>query len=77
MDKVIHLELSKKFNFDRRNEWYMYNPALLENETHNLHWDFKIETDHIITARQPNLIIINKRRELAELSTLLSRWTTE
>ena len=56
----------------------MHNPApVLENNTHKLLWDFDIHTDHQISARRPDLIIINKKRELAKLSTLLSRLTTE
>ena len=34
-------------------------------------------TDHLISARRPVLIIINKKRDLAKLSTLLSRLTTK
>ena len=34
---------------------------------HELLLDFEIQTDHIISARRPDLIIINKKRELAEL----------
>ena len=81
--KVIPWEMCKKFKFDRSNEWYMHNPApVIENDTHKLLCDFNIQTDHLISARRPDLIIINKkkkkkRRELAKLSTLLSRWTTE
>ena len=56
----------------------MYNPApVLENDIHKLLWDFDIQTDHLIPARRPDLIIINKKRELAKLSTLLSQLTTE
>ena len=55
----------------------MHNPApVLENDSHKLLWDFNIQTDHLIPARRPDLIIINKKRELAKLSTLLSRQTT-
>ena len=38
-----------------------------------------IQTDHLISARRPDLIIINKKKERksAKLSTLLSRQTTE
>ena len=40
----------------------MYNPtSVLENDTHKLLWDFDIQTDHLISARRPNLIIINKK----------------
>ena len=42
----------------------MHNPApVLENDTHKLLWDFDIQTDHLIPARRPDLIIINKKKE--------------
>ena len=37
----------------------MHNPAsVLENNTHKLLWDFDIHTDHLISARRSDLIII-------------------
>ena len=77
--KVIHWELGKEFKFDHANKWYMHNQAPdLENDTHKLLWNFDIETDHLISARRPDLIMINKKkRKSAKLSTLLSRQTTE
>ena len=50
---------------------------VVENDTHKLPWDFDIHTDHLISARRPDFIIINKKREFAKLSTLLFRLTTE
>ena len=46
----------------------MHSPApVLENVTHKLLWDFDIQTDHLISARKPDLIIINnKKREYAK-----------
>ena len=64
VDKVIHREFCKKFKFDHTNKWYMHNPtAALENETHKLLWDFDIQTDHLISARRPDLIIINEKKK--------------
>ena len=41
----------------------MHNPApVLENDTHKLLWDFNIQTDHLIPARRPYLLIINKKK---------------
>ena len=41
----------------------MHNPApVLENNTHKLLWDFDIHTDHLISVRRPDLIIINKKK---------------
>ena len=48
----------------------MHNPApVLENNTDKFLWDFDIHTDHLISARRPDLIIINKKKRSA--STLL------
>ena len=45
------------------NKWYMHNPELvLENNTRKLLWDFDIHTDHQISARRPDLIIIRKEK---------------
>ena len=42
----------------------MHNPATVpENDTHKLLWDFDIHTDHLISARRPDLIIINKKKK--------------
>ena len=51
--------------------------SVQDNDTHKLLWDFDIQTDNIISARRPDLIKINKKREFAKLWTLLSRLTTE
>ena len=60
------------------NKWYMHNPTpILENDTYKLLWDFDIHTDLLISARRPDIIITNKNRELAKLSTLQSRLTKE
>ena len=59
----------------------MHNPApVLENNMHKLLWDFNIQTDNLIPARRPDLIIINKKKKekkIVKLSTLLSQRTTE
>ena len=42
----------------------MHNPASArENDTHKLLWDFDIHTDHLISARRPDLIVINKNEK--------------
>ena len=40
----------------------MHNPeSVLENETHKVLWDFETQMDHLIFARQPELVIVNKK----------------
>ena len=30
---------------------------------HKLHWDFEIQTEHLISTRRPDLVIINKKKK--------------
>ena len=42
----------------------MHNPApVLENASHKLLWDFSRQTDHLIPARRPDLIIFNNKKK--------------
>ena len=44
-------------------KWYIHNPApVLENDMHELLWDFNLQTYQLIPARRPDLITINKKR---------------
>ena len=46
----------------------MHNPASVpENEAHKLLRDFDIQTDHLILARQPDLIINNKKMRTCKI----------
>ena len=41
----------------------MHKPeSVLENEKHELLWDFEIQMDRLISARRLDLVIINKKR---------------
>ena len=56
-------EMCKTFKFDHTNKWYMHNPApVQENNAYKLQWDFDIHTDHLISARRPDIIIIKKKK---------------
>ena len=47
---------------------YMHNPeSILENETQKLLWDLEIQTDHLILARQPDLVIISKEKRTCRI----------
>ena len=65
---VIHWELCKKLKFVHTNKWYVYDSeSVLENKMHKVLWDFEIQTDLLISARRPYLVIVNKKkRELAK-----------
>ena len=43
----------------------MQNPEfILENETHKIFWELEIETDRLISARQLDLVLVNKKKKL-------------
>ena len=72
------LEMCKKFTFDHTNKCYMHNSVpVQENDSHKLQWDFDIHTDHLISTRRPDLIIINKKKKENLQNCRLSRLTTE
>ena len=49
---------------------YAQTRILHDNEMHKILWDFKMQTDHLIPARRPNLKVICKK-------TLQSLWVTD
>ena len=80
--------MCKKFKFDHTKKWYMHNPAtVLENDTYKLLWDFNIKKGspnpdqktrtYNNQQQKKKKRKKEKKRELAKLSSLLSRWTTE
>ena len=40
----------------------MHNPEVfLENETYKFLGEFEIQTDHLISARRPDLVVVNNK----------------
>ena len=47
---------------------YMHNPeSFLDNEMHKVLRDLVIQIDHLISARQPDLVIINKNERTCQI----------
>ena len=68
MGKGIHRELCKKLEFDHTTKWYMRKPEfILENGIHKILWDIKIQTDHRIPTKRPDLVIINKKNRTCRI----------
>ena len=70
--------MCKKIKFDHTNKWYIHNPApVLEKATHKLLWDLNIQVDHLIPARRPDLIIINKKKREKSAGDLMRLAVTQ
>ena len=49
--------------FGHINKLYMHQlESVLKNETHKILWDFEIQTNHLISDRRPDFVLINKRK---------------
>ena len=60
LEKVVHWKLTRKCNFEAGNKWYEHDPErVLENEGYKILWDSSIQTDHVIEARRPDLVVVD------------------
>ena len=63
MGRKIHCETCKKIGFDGNEKWYKHEPEkVIENYSWKVLWDVTIQTDHVIEARRPDMVIIDKTK---------------
>ena len=63
-DETINHIISECSKLTQKEYKARYNPApVLENNMHKPLWDLDIQTDHLISVRIPDLIIINKKEK--------------
>ena len=57
----------------------MHNPeSAQENNVRKILWDFEIQIDHLISARQPKLVIVNKRKRTCRIvDKTMKTWRVE
>ena len=69
LNKIVHWELARTFNFEAKDKWYQYEPdSVLENEDYKILWDFTIQTDHVIESRRPDLVVVDKKRRTCKIN---------
>ena len=60
--KIVHWKFASKCYFEAGDKWYEHEPeSVLENEDYKILWDFSIQTDHVIEARRPDLVVVDKK----------------
>ena len=63
LGKIVHWKLAEEYNFEAGNKWYEHEPeSVLEDEDYKILWDFFIQTDPVIEARRPDLVVVDKKR---------------
>jgi len=68
LGKIVHWKLARKCNFETGDKWYEHEPeSVLENEDYKILWDFSIQTDHVIEARRPDLVVVDKKKRTCKI----------
>ena len=66
--KIVRWKLARKCNFEAKDKWYEHElESILENEDCKILWDFSIQTDHVIEARRPDFIVVDKKRRTCKI----------
>ena len=75
----VHWDVCRKYGIEVKDKWYQQEPgSVIENKKCKILWDFTVQTDHIIQARRPDMIVIDKETNKAQVShpiPLLSHMT--
>ena len=68
LGKIVHWKLDRKCNFEAGHKWYEHEAEIvLENEDYKILWDFSIQTDHVIEARRPDLVVVDKKERSCKI----------
>ena len=68
LGKIVHWKLARKCNFEAGDKWYEHEPESgLENEDYKILWDFSIQTDHVIEARRPDMVAVDKKERICKI----------
>ena len=63
LGKIVHWKLARKRNFEAGDKWHEHEPeSVLESEDWKILWDFSIQTDHVVEAQRPDLVVVDKMR---------------
>ena len=64
----MHWELCRKNDLQHGKNWYEHNPqSVIENNKYKIFWDFTIQTDHYITTRRPDILVVDKNNKTCKL----------
>jgi hypothetical protein len=65
---AVHWSLMKKFGFEHSERWYNHRAeTVYENESVKILWDMNLYTDHVIEARRPDIVVVNKQEKTCQV----------
>ena len=73
--KALHWKICKEYHLPSAEKWYNHTPEkVLENEEIKILWDYDVRTDHVIQARRPDLILVQKGTNKVSLIDVAVPW---
>ena len=61
--RKIHWEVCRKIGLYVNEKWHKHEPEkVVENDSSKIFWDITIQTDYVIEARRPDMVIIDKTK---------------
>ena len=59
--QLVHWNLCRRYGVQHAKNWYEHNAEkVIENDRAKILWDFNIQTDHVIQARRPDIVVKDK-----------------
>ena len=72
---TLHWSLYKQMNFEKAEYWWEHQPEpAMENEDYKLLYDFNIRTDKKISARRPDIVVVDKNERRTTLFDVACTW---
>ena len=63
---AIHWCMCRKYQIECKDKWYEHRAdKVAENDDVKLLWDFHMQTDHVIEARRPDIVLVKKKEATA------------
>ena len=71
----MHWKICKEYDLPSTEKWYNHIPEkVLENEKIKILWDYDVRTGHVIQARKPDLILVQKETNKVTLIDVAIPW---
>ena len=79
--QLVHWNLCRKYGLHHSRNWYNHvAEKVSENERAKILWDFSIQTDHVIQARRPDIVVKDKEINpiwILDIAVPGDSWTEE
>ena len=64
----IHWEICRKYGIEVKEKWYGHKlEVVMENDKFKILWDFTVQTNHEIYGRKPDVIVVQKYKNLCQI----------